>query len=450
MRNIFIVIFTWLLGHSVWSQQLSNDPFSSFGLGDFGGLTHAVFGGMGNANITSADSTILNFYNPASYSSLAKHTPLFSFSTSTRLSIHAENGAENFSHTTNIQHFAIAFPFAKRFGLAFGMKPYSRRGYAIENRFLVNADSIAHRYDGDGSINEAFLGFSATALDFRGAKLSVGANFGYLFGTVRNIRKSGTITPGTTVLNGGVSHETIRAKDIHFEFGLTYEQRINEHHTLSLSGVYDPFQQINGKYSNSVFYASNLENENTYFELSSTETSKGHISNVPMTKLGLRYDWNFIAREGQTNTLNSQLSIHLNYTMSDFKKFENTFDANSQRYTLNATEYNLGIQYTPEVNFIVNKVTTKFYERIRYRIGAYYKTLPYSINSNQITDLGTTFGLGFPVLSQNSLSSINIGLSYGVRGVNDKSALKETYYGVSVGFIIAPSADKWFIKRKLN
>jgi len=159
---------------------------------------------------------------------------------------------------------------------------------------------------------------------------------------------------------------------------------------------------------------------------------------------------NFNARKGQTNELSSQLGFHLNYTMSDFKKFENTFKPNSVGYIMNGTELNFGMQYVPEVNFIVNKVTTKFYERMRYRVGAYYKTLPYSLNGEQITDLGTTFGLGFPILSENTLSSINIGLSYGVRGISDKSALRETHYGINIGLIIAPSTDKWFVKRKLN
>lgn len=450
MRNTFIIVLSLFLGANTWAQQLSNDPYSSFGIGEFGGLDHAVFSGIGNANITSIDSISLNFYNPTSYTSLAQGIPLFSFSTSTRLSIHSLAGSENFSHTTNVQHFALGFSFGKRFGVAFGLKPYSRKGYEVENRFLLGSDSLVHQYIGEGSINEAFLGFGVDVLNFKGAKLTIGANLGYLFGTVDNIRKSGVITVGSSTMHGGVSYESLRAKDIHYELAATYSQRINENHYLTLTGVYDPGQKLNGVYEYGVFYSSNIDNINAFDSLTTRSTTDGNLTNIPALKLGLRYDLTFKARSGQTNELNSLMNFHLNYSMLDYQSFDNTFIDNFNNNTLNTTELNFGVQYQPERNFIVNKVTTKFYERIRYRVGAFYKTHPFSIQDEQVTDFGTTFGLGFPVLVQNSLSSINVGVTYGNKGTSNKEAIRETYFGFNIGLTIAPSTDKWFVKRKLN
>jgi hypothetical protein len=87
---------------------------------------------------------------------------------------------------------------------------------------------------------------------------------------------------------------------------------------------------------------------------------------------------------------------------------------------------------------------------MKYRIGAYQFTLPYVTLGEQVTDFGTTFGFGIPVIVQNSLSSINLGVTIGSRGVTNSQAFKEKYYGINIGVSIAPGNDKWFIKRKLN
>ena len=109
-----------------------------------------------------------------------------------------------------------------------------------------------------------------------------------------------------------------------------------------------------------------------------------------------------------------------------------------------------GIEYIPEAEFQLNTATTSFLARVRYRAGFYSYTLPYATNGQQVSDFGTTFGFGIPVAVQKSLSSINFGFSVGSRGVADQNAFKEQYYGINIGVSIAPGADKWFVKRKLN
>ena len=87
---------------------------------------------------------------------------------------------------------------------------------------------------------------------------------------------------------------------------------------------------------------------------------------------------------------------------------------------------------------------------MKYRVGVYQLTLPYQTNGQQAEDFGTTFGFGIPIVVQNSLSSINLGFTIGKRGVADSQAFKEQYYGINIGVSIAPGADRWFVKRKLN
>ena len=125
MRNYILVLSIILLGNIAFSQTTVNSIYSSAGLGEEGGGDHVVGVGIGNNTITMADSTTLNFYNPATYNTLATGLPLFSLGLSTRLSNYSEGNNTSFGSSTSIQHFALGFKIKKRFGLAFGLKPYS-------------------------------------------------------------------------------------------------------------------------------------------------------------------------------------------------------------------------------------------------------------------------------------------------------------------------------------
>ena len=450
MRNLSFLFITLLTGLFVSAQNTSNSPYSSFGLGELGGMDHALFSSLGNTNITLSDSTVLNFYNPASYSTIGKGQPIFSLGISSRLSNFSENGVDSKSNITGVQHFAMGFSFAKRFGLAFGLKPYSRRGYDFNTSNVVSGDTLKHFYSGTGGINEVFLGFSAKVLDFKGAELSIGGNLGYLFGKVTNTRKSGLVTSGSTIYSGGANQQELKVNSIHYELGFNYLQRINENHSIALSATYDPFQKIKGSYEDGQYYTTDIHNLELYDTLAFNDTASGNVTTIPTYTVGLNYNLNFKGRKGSTNELNSTVGFHLSYSGSDWTKYENRYDANYTNTFLNTSRYTFGIQYIPEIGLFVNKAKTKFMARIRYRAGTYYYTLPYETNGEQVTDFGTTFGFGIPIVIQNSLSSINFGFAIGKRGIADDNALKERYYGINFGISIAPGTDRWFVKRKLN
>ncbi|MBL1281394.1 MAG: hypothetical protein COA33_014035 [Fluviicola sp.] len=446
MRKVFLSFFALLIATGSFAQKSSNSPFSSYGLGEIGGLDHAAFIGIGNSTITMLDSTTLNFYNPSSYSNLSKHQPLFSLGVSSKLSQYAENGLSSTGSVTSIQHFALAFSFAKRFGLAFGLKPFSSRGYEFSSRIKVGTDSINYVYEGTGSLNEVFAGLSVRAIDYKGAKLSFGANLGYVFGRLTNTRKSGLITSGTTVYSGGVSTKQVQAKAFRYTLGFNYSQVLKKNHLFGVSVVYDPFQKIKAEYEDALFFSSNIDNVNAYDTLTVNDTLSGNLSTIPTLTYGLSYELSFKARKNKTNELDSKIAFHLSYSTAEWKRYENTFDPNFTNTFLNSTKMTFGIQYLPDTDISMSK----FHHRIRYRAGVYQVNMPYVTNGEQVSDFGTTFGFGIPVVIQNSLSSVNFGFSIGNRGISDGNALKERYYGFNIGISIAPGSDRWFVKRKLN
>lgn len=453
MRNLFLLSVLVCSGLLSFAQSTANSPYSSFGMGETGGLDHGVFGGIGNANISLQDSNVVNYFNPSSYSTLGDGQPLFSLGFSARFSTFTENGNSSFEPIAGIQHFAFGVPFAKRFGLGFGLKPYTRKGYEFSRRFLLDEDSIYYNYTGSGTINDVFLGLSADILKMKNTRLGIGIQGSYLFGHVSDTRKSGLITGAYNQTNyeGGVGIKTFRAAAFHYTIGLSFEQRFKDKHTLGVYFVADPKQTIRGTYIDELYYAYDLNNPSSYDSLYYNDTLKGSLSSVPTYNIGLKYQLNFKSKKGEINERNSEIAFHIGMTMAQWSQYEDRFDPTYTNAFLDAQKFNLGILFIPDVQFQQGNTKSKYYHRMRYRIGAYYQTLPYTANNLQVQDFGTTFGIGFPVAFNRSLSSVNVGFNYGSRGVADQTALKEQYYGFNIGLIIAPgSTDKWFRKRKLN
>lgn len=448
MRRLLFLIACIVLGSSSFAQITSNSPYSSFGIGEEGGLDHSSIGSIGNSLGTAIDSFTLNYYNPASYNSLSTGNPLFSMGISTKISSFSEGSLSSFSTISAIQHFAFGFKLKEYFGMAFGLKPYSRRGYSFSNYTVFSTDSIKHQYSGSGGINELFLGLSSTVFKFRNTHLSVGGNVGYLFGSIQNKRASTLVNDGAD-LTGGVDLSTIRAKSFHTEFGTYFTHRFNKSNEIMLTALVDPSQKLNTIYTYGRFYAIDVNNEEAYDTLEYSDAVKGDIQSASRFSYGLRYTFSRHANTDESKKLNTSLALHASYTMTNYSKFSNPHDT-SISTLLNATKYTVGVEYIPETHFVENKPSTKMYERMRYRVGAYYALLPYQTNGVQVSDFGTTFGIGLPIVVKNSLSSINFGFAIGQRGTGDQQLISETYYGINFGVTISPIGDNWFIKRKLN
>ena len=51
-------------------------------------------------------------------------------------------------------------------------------------------------------------------------------------------------------------------------------------------------------------------------------------------------------------------------------------------------------------------MNTKLIQRMRYRVGSYYGTLPIQLNNKSRIDYGVTAGFGIPIKIHKSLSSL--------------------------------------------
>ena len=183
----FILAITF--AQASFGQMLNNSPYTRYGLGEIMGTSTAPFSGFGGLSTPIANFRFVNVSNPATYSSLARYNPVFDVAVYGKSStLNTENESVENS-TFVLRNFTLALPIAKKWGAAFGIMPYSTTGYNITDYQVLDGDSIANNYIGDGSINRVFIGTGCNMINKGDTlKLSFGVNASYLFGTLERER----------------------------------------------------------------------------------------------------------------------------------------------------------------------------------------------------------------------------------------------------------------------
>lgn len=452
MLNRLILIVIVSVQYGIFAQ--TNFPYSSAGIGERTGSTHPVFSGMGNQFVTYAHPSVLNTSNPASYSSLRFQFPIFSLGFSNRLSFNEENGAKEFSSYSNISELAFGLSFAKRFGLAFGLKPFHRKSYSFSEKQLLFDDSLRYDYVGTGTLNKAFVGFSVNILNFDSLKWSVGGNVGAVFGQMQDERRSSI--EATLSNPGGVETRAQQIRSFHYDLGTLIQYQMKNGHRLIAGATFEPVQNIKSAYNRQLSYSpSDVTNPNTYQLLTETGELGGKIVFAPNYNVGISYLKIFQSSKKNGDQRTSQLMASVSYSATDWSKYRENYSDTTFTYNLkNASGFQVGIQYIPNIPDAkyAGNTMPKFFERTSYRAGFYSNTLPYVYNNVQLKEWGTTIGFGMPVLVDKRLdSSVQLGVGFGKRGTNEAGSLNETFVTVNIGILVAPSVnDRWFVKRRLD
>ena len=439
----------FIIGFSLFSnaQKAANSPYSSYGIGEYGGLDQATFSGMGNNSIAFIDSVTLNYNNPSSYSFLGKGQPLFSTGISARFSDFETAAGHYNTKYIGINHFAIGIPFAKNFGIAVGLKPFSRTGYDFRDSEKVGDDLLKYAYRGSGGTNELFGGFSAALFKIKGHRLGIGANLGYVFGSTVNERISYINTTGKA--SGGVDNQGYTFNSINVDFGLNYLWQVSPTSWLTMGAVYTPNLKFAVKRDEYLAYAIDVANPNSYTYLYENK-DKGTIA-MPST-IGIGVNYVTRPKNTENRTKIYELAINGEVKMMDWSSYETSFSGVTTSGNFeNTMRYGIGLQFVPQYDFLERTGGSKYINRIRYRAGFNYATLPIVVMSKQQTDMAVTAGLGFPIAIQRSSYSVNIGFTLGKRGDASANSINESYLGINFGVTISPGVnDRWFRRFKID
>jgi hypothetical protein len=446
MNRKLTYLFLFFLSLHAVSQKSINSPLSSYGLGEFNPINHGSFSALGNCFVTQSDSMNLNHYNPASYSFLGIGQPIFNINFAVRNSTFSENQEKFVSNHFAINDFALGIPFGKRFGIAFGLKPFANKGYEFSEKTLINKDTIKNTYSGKGSLNQSFLGFSVKILNKKTHKLAIGTNISYVFGSVSDTR----LAHITTLKTGGASSKTLQMKSLHYDFGLNYVYKL-KHNRVFQSGItYIPSQNMTSFNTTEIYSVFDVNNERSYDILSSVY-EKGSYTRPTSTSFGLSYTYRPKIDSSFNKTKIPQFIFMGQFSNSNWSGVKNEVGHQLNVNYLNTISLSLGVEFTANFNYLERSKNSGYFSKIKYRTGFQYTTLPIELQNEQLSNTGITFGLSLPIISQRSVSSFNIGFVYGKNGNSQNTNLNEKYLGFNIGVNIAPgSYDRWFRKYKID
>ncbi|MCB0794034.1 MAG: hypothetical protein KDB88_04795, partial [Flavobacteriales bacterium] len=176
-------------------QATNDSPYSSYGFGDLIATGQVVQATMGGVGVAIDDPVSVSVINPATFSAL--RAPVVELGVASRTVSLRGQGTEQTSTLGQVMGLSLGIPIGKdRWGIALGMIPVSRVGYRITDAVhLPDGNSIDLEYSGNGGMNRAFFGAGWALWQQRDSlkatrRLSVGANFNYVFGSVDRERRA--------------------------------------------------------------------------------------------------------------------------------------------------------------------------------------------------------------------------------------------------------------------
>lgn len=447
-KLIYSTLFM-LIGFYSFAQNNSNLSYSSDGIGILSDENRYVFGAIGNTMSSSIDSIALNFYNPSSYASIGKGLPILALGFDQTVQFNTSYGNKEKASYSNISHFALGLSFAKIVGLSFGLRPFTKTNYSFsELRPLSKDQDMMHLYQGKGNSNLFFGGVAVNALNLKNHKIGVGANLGYLFGSLVNTQTA--YLNSEAVIHKGTMYSTTNfIKSFYYELGLNYQYTINKD-KLILGFAYTPKQNLKATHIYEKAYSINIDDDNEYGYVESDVIS-GKITLPTSMSIGVQYQLN-TRKKNQNAKLNSTVKFSFEYRTYMWKEYKQTFSPTSEpmQYTANTASYSFGVEYTPQQLFS-ERVTTGYISKVRYRAGVSMSNLPYSINGSNIDRQSYVVGFGFPFMLFRTSSSINFNVGYSNQSIKGNSNYNDKFVNFSLGLNFTPNVnDRWFRKYKID
>lgn len=454
--SIFSIV---LLLTSLITYGQENSPFSRYGLGDIYPQQNITSRGMGGLSAAYTSTQAINTFNPASYGSMRLVTYDFALTIDSRSLLSANPAGKYNSVNFLPSYLQIGLPLNKSQNgatLVFGLRPATRINYSVEESSRINYDSLGitdslhNIYEGNGGMNQVFLGLGKT-WKINKSSFSAGFNFGYEWGT-KFISTKVDFPSDSSYENWYRSNST---DSVHY-WGVFLNPGLMG--SFTLKEVTDPLTKIKSSYTLTLGASGTLEQDlNTSRDIT-RETffykSDGSISaldsvykitgehgkiNIPLSAQA-----GFLVSKVITNGpfVVRKWSIGADYSFQNWSKYLYFGEPDQVN---NSNMLRVGAEFSP------NPITGKnIFSNGYYRVG-YYRGKDY-INADgngykiQAVTLGYSFNLRKFHSYDNQFTMINTALEIGKRG-SSVNNITENFFKFSVGLSLS---DIWFIKRKYD
>lgn len=410
------------------SNKISN-PFSRFGHGSLYDLKNIPGRAIGGAVTAYNNPYIVNNYNPATYSFLKP--VVFDLGVEANASTFNINKTKYSSNTFTISYMSFGIPIGKNVGLSFGFRPTSNLYYdAIDSTNIPGVGNVLNIYNGQGSINNAYLGVAYKIKGF-----SLGVNASYNFGNMRYstaMENNDSLSIANTEF---AKYNYINGFD--FKLGALYQHIFKEKYYLNIGATYKLKSSLNVSEDQfAMSYKYDIDDKgyqifdpiDTLAHFSYTD-KKGTLDLPAELSAGIH-----IGKSAEWN-------IGVDYVYSNYGGY--AFMGNNMNIADKSQRIALGAEFTPDIKADKNR----FINQAIFKGGLYYGNDYIKINNNPLNYMGATLGASFPVRSNfgyRQMGTLNIGFDMGRMGKLADNNVQQNYFKFNIGFTIN---DIWFIKR---
>jgi hypothetical protein len=444
IRKIFVLGGLLALLTNLSAQNLTLSPYSRFGIGEIFQNTTARNMAMGDIGQATLNYASVNRLNPASYADLFYTT--LDVSGFAQLSQLRTRSQEEKQFSAGFQNIMFGFPSNGPISITFGFAPYSAVGYDISSQYEVDIEDSTRiaiaNYKAEGGLNQAFLGVAGRMLK---RKLRLGLNAYFTFGNL--LYRWQSALPNESISNFAnieVNEDTY-VSGLGLHGGFIYADTLAGKRAGKKVLFDEPVTLF--RIGGSVDHAFDLTGDR--LTILASQTSSGTILDtlggglevgsvsVP-TKYGL----------GISITQPGHWEVSAEATLQNWQSFR--YFSDQFRLSQGGLRLAMGGEWIPNIS------SAKYFSRMAYRLGVYRNDTYLTVDGNDITDLGFTFGLGFPasrkIINQFNrevaYSRFNLGFGFGRRGrLKDGLPLEELYFRVRVGITMN---ERWFRKVRID
>ena len=419
--GILLLLVFFLGSFDLLAQNEMSNPYSGFGIGTVNKYSNAILDGMGSTSYAIQNPYFINFRNPASYAAFDS----LSFVADAAATIYVTTLASGADIQKNSfarpSYIAIGLPVTPHWRTSVGVVPYSTVGYNIEDtKTIDNVGNVSYDYSAKGGLNQLYWGNA-----FKICKgLSIGLNASYMFGTISNTRN--TSFDGNNFYNSYIN-DSYHLDGIHLTGGVQYIFKVKEKHKIGLGVVYGNTAYIWAKEKLLInYYQGTYSSVTTYDTVYYNDQTRSNLY-IPQSVGG-----------GLSYTFNDQVLVAADVTWNNWAKYQFFGQGDSLRNSITAS---VGAQYTRD------PLSNKFFRKMTFRIGARYSTGELWLHSKPINEFGVSLGVGIPLSSFNTHSSINIVLEYGKLGTLLNDLVRQNYFRFTLNFTLQ---EKWYQRMKLE
>ncbi|MCC8154789.1 MAG: outer membrane protein transport protein [Tannerellaceae bacterium] len=367
---------------SVVAQNNTNSPYTRYGYGELADRSFGAGRAMGGVGIGLRSSKQINPMNPASYTSIDSMTFIFDFGVAGQLSWFNDGINSQSNINGNVEYIALQFPITKRIAFSAGILPYSYVGYSYGSVLTDNDVERVESFSGKGGLNDLYAGLS---IEVWKKRLSVGANFGYFFGSITHSQDV-YVYPFTTSVSER-RDQTVDIRDFKMDFGIQYTHPISKTESFTIGATFSPSKKLNTETTTNTYqYVSSI---------SSGVLTKGDTINT------------------KTYDLPNSIGVGVSYEKRDKLLLAADFlyeDWSNARFAGSKDDFKNRIRTAAGVEYIPDHFNRSFVKRIRYRAGVHYSNSYLKIQEKSYNEYGASIGFGLPLLDNRSL--INLSFEY--------------------------------------